>query len=326
MLILPASLRHASQTAKSAALVLFGLAGLARAQMAGQGAVLTFHGLRADGVSTGVGDESLHLPVSAFRAICTHLAECCRVLPLAEMAAVLQAGEKLPTGAVAITFDDGYASNYELGYPILRELGLHATIFLATGFLDGTHPLWFQEVDRALGGPSAVGLGETLARLKSLPDEKMRAEVREMAEPCEVSQTPAVTRPLTWGQVREMSASGLIELGGHTHTHPILARCSWENQRWEIGMCRDRITTELGRAPRLFAYPNGGMGDFTADTQLLLAESGFTSAWTMITARASQDSASFEMPRYGSPESVWETEATVSGAFELVRKWKGGGA
>ncbi len=67
-------LQRVGQTAKSAALVLCGLAWAARAQQTGQGAVLTFHGLREDGTEPGVLDESLHLRLSAFRAICHHLA------------------------------------------------------------------------------------------------------------------------------------------------------------------------------------------------------------------------------------------------------------
>ncbi|MFF2887395.1 polysaccharide deacetylase family protein [Paenibacillus sp. NPDC057967] len=36
--------------------------------------------------------------------------------------------KELPDNPVAITFDDGYLSNYEYGYPVLKELGLNATI------------------------------------------------------------------------------------------------------------------------------------------------------------------------------------------------------
>ena len=38
-------------------------------------------------------------------------------------------GTDLPENPVAITFDDGYLSNYALGYPILRDYGFPATIF-----------------------------------------------------------------------------------------------------------------------------------------------------------------------------------------------------
>ena len=43
----------------------------------------------------------------------------------------------LPARAAAITFDDGYADNCVVALPILRQLGMHATFFVATGFMNG---------------------------------------------------------------------------------------------------------------------------------------------------------------------------------------------
>lgn len=321
-------LSRVCQTAKSAALVLCGVAGMARGQFSGQGCVFTFHGLRQDGEPSGVVDESLHLRVSVFRRFCAFLAARHQVMPLSQMAEMTARGEPLPSSAVAITFDDGYASNHDLAFPILREHGLPATIFLTTGFVDGTEELWFQQVDQALGAARAQELPATLARLKALPDAEMRQEVAELvrqAGPRPVP-APAPMRPLTWEQARAMQAGGLVEFGGHTHSHPILARCTLEHQARELRLCHERMEQELGRAPTLFAYPNGGPADFTADTLRAVREAGFTSAWTMVNNRVRAGCKALEMPRYGSPESLWEAEATASGAFELVRKWRGKGA
>ncbi len=43
----------------------------------------------------------------------------------------------LPARAMAITFDDGYADNQVTALPILKQHGLSATFFIATGYLDG---------------------------------------------------------------------------------------------------------------------------------------------------------------------------------------------
>ena len=38
----------------------------------------------------------------------------------------------IPKNPIIVTFDDGYLSNYELGFPILKELNIPATIFVVT--------------------------------------------------------------------------------------------------------------------------------------------------------------------------------------------------
>ncbi|SKB05430.1 Polysaccharide deacetylase [Prosthecobacter debontii] len=321
------SIRRAGQTAKSAALVACGMAALSRAQFSGQGVVLVFHGVCSDRGPVGVSDTSLHLKVSVFRALCRHLAVYYHVMPLREMVAILRAGDELPDRAVALSFDDGYASNYDLAFPILNELRLPATVFLATGFLDGTAPLWFQQVDLALAATGTKGgaeLEETLNQLKQWPDDAMRREVAQMAAHSGHASVPDCARPLSWDQVREMQRSGIIDFGGHTHTHPILTRCSLEKQRWEIETCRDRIREEVGFAPKIFAYPNGGPEDWTEETQKLAREAGFEAALTMISGRIKPGVDLMTLPRYGTPGSLWEIEATVSGAFEMARKWRGG--
>jgi peptidoglycan/xylan/chitin deacetylase (PgdA/CDA1 family) len=48
-----------------------------------------------------------------------------------------------PARPLAITFDDGYLDNYTQAYPLLKEFGVPATIFIATNFMDSKNcPLW----------------------------------------------------------------------------------------------------------------------------------------------------------------------------------------
>lgn len=58
------------------------------------------------------------------------------VLPLSVAVQRLRDGS-LPPRAACITFDDGYADNAEHALPLLRQYGLHATFFIATGYLNG---------------------------------------------------------------------------------------------------------------------------------------------------------------------------------------------
>ena len=62
---------------------------------------------------------------------------------------------------------------------------------------------------------------------------------------------------LTWDQVNEMAASGLMTVGAHTHTHPDLRDLSESAVGEEIRLSNESIEKRTGTRPRHFAYPKG---------------------------------------------------------------------
>ncbi len=64
-----------------------------------------------------------------------------------------------PPGAVVLTFDDGYLDFYYEAWPLLRERGMTATVFLVTGCLDGLNR-W----DLGKGEPKEAILSRELVR------------------------------------------------------------------------------------------------------------------------------------------------------------------
>lgn len=54
------------------------------------------------------------------------------------VAAQSQIGAKLPERPVILTFDDGFADFYAEALPVLRRYGFAATLYVATGFINGT--------------------------------------------------------------------------------------------------------------------------------------------------------------------------------------------
>ncbi|MBZ9687147.1 polysaccharide deacetylase family protein [Clostridium estertheticum] len=57
-------------------------------------------------------------------------------LTVDELYSYMQTGKMIPDKPIIITFDDGYKDNYTNAYPILKELGLKATVFVITGAID----------------------------------------------------------------------------------------------------------------------------------------------------------------------------------------------
>jgi len=59
-----------------------------------------------------------------------------------DLVEALQRGRELPAKPILITFDDGYRDNYDNAYPLLRERGMQATIFVVTDFIDEERPAY----------------------------------------------------------------------------------------------------------------------------------------------------------------------------------------
>jgi peptidoglycan/xylan/chitin deacetylase (PgdA/CDA1 family) len=67
-----------------------------------------------------------------------------RVIPLSRLITFLQGIEPIPRRAVVITIDDGYRSAYDVAFPILRNYGFPATVFIYTDFIGKGGLTWQQ--------------------------------------------------------------------------------------------------------------------------------------------------------------------------------------
>jgi len=74
-----------------------------------------------------------------------------KMISLTEFYAIRTAQKILSDRIAIVTFDDGYEDNYEYAFPILKKLGIPATIFLTTGFIN-------DEIDIAKRDRTYIGL------------------------------------------------------------------------------------------------------------------------------------------------------------------------
>ena len=132
-------------------------------------------------------------------------------------------------------------------------------------------------------------------------------------------------QPLTWDEVREMTASGLVTFGSHTHTHVILSRCTAAHASRELAASKAIIERELGRSCDTFCYPNGRRGDFNATTRQLLKDHGFINGLTTVYGSNSRDADVYELRRYnlGKPMMRGELEVRLSGIMDVGSRLKG---
>jgi peptidoglycan/xylan/chitin deacetylase (PgdA/CDA1 family) len=100
--------------------------------------ILCYHGI---GISPRADDpEYLRVDPARFRAQLEILAEAgAEFTTVADLAARVRSGP-LPAGLVAVSFDDGYHDNHDIALPVLQELDITGTVFVATGLIGKPNP------------------------------------------------------------------------------------------------------------------------------------------------------------------------------------------
>ncbi|WP_139184349.1 polysaccharide deacetylase family protein, partial [Vibrio cholerae] len=73
-------------------------------------------------------------------------------------------------------------------------------------------------------------------------------------------------------QVKALHDSGLVEIGGHTMTHPFLSKLSESEQREEILRNKLELEALIGEPLTSFAYP---YGDHDATSKQLAQDLGY---------------------------------------------------
>jgi peptidoglycan/xylan/chitin deacetylase (PgdA/CDA1 family) len=258
--------------------------------------ILCYHGVCDDRLAEKPWMPLYFVTRSAFKNQLGYLKQHADVLPLSE-AVVRLRDHRLPPRTVCITFDDGYANNLRLAYPVLREYGMPATVFLSTAYIQSGEffPFLRLKLLRLAGiGPAEV------PDYKSNPlDHVMEAIGRwwpEVSARLTSNQREAL-RPLTVDEVQGADSS-LVEFGAHTDTHCILRNEDDQRRQREIRTSLDKVARWTGLPVGLFSYPNGEPGDFGEVDKAALQAAHVDAAVTGIAGSNNGGCDPFELKRY----------------------------
>ena len=255
--------------------------------------------------------------VEAFRMQMKWLKEVGEIVSLDSICATAK-----PSGSCefSITFDDGYFNNIDTVIPIVQEHQIPMTWFVCTGFVDDPGFLpWWDLIDLAIEKSSSVlDLDRVLpAKLafSSVSEQAlwMNHRFRNILKSSGCDQRDAIVEALksalseiielpanAFSRPHELSAIAdmdLVEIGGHTVTHPNLALCTEQELRSEILTGKQRLEELLGKSVRWFAYPFGGKGSFNSAAKESVKEFGFKGAVTLQPGTANNLTDQFEIPR-----------------------------
>lgn len=279
------------------------------------------------------------IDAARFEAQVAFLADHFTLMTVTDAAAALREG-RLPKRAACITFDDGYADNWTVAHPILARHGARATVFIATGYLNGGRMFSDTVIEfvRRVPGPvldlSSAGMGvhpvatveERLkavtalqVQLKYLAPDEREALLHRMLAAQPVGEMPDDLM-LTDAQLKQLADAG-HEIGGHTVDHTVLTTVTPEGARAQVQAGRDHLAALLGRPVRSFAYPNGRpVRDYDAGHAAMLRELGFEAAVSTAPGVALPGADLFQLPRY----TPWGN-STAMFAARMMRNARMGG-
>ena len=193
------------------------------AQVAGGACIFYYHRVADLGFVDPQVDDWNVTP-ELFERQVSALAEVAEFVPLLELPRRLAAPSDNPRPLVCLTFDDGYASFHAHALPVLKRYDAPATAFVVTGLVGQEEPMHFDkwsQKNRARAGAEAW-------------------------------------RAMTWDELEECAASGLVEIGAHGQKHLRGSQLAPSEMREEAEASRAVLRARLGEsAARAYAYPYG---------------------------------------------------------------------
>jgi len=283
--------------------------------------ILNFHRIRQENeeMSDAGFDTCPSIPDDKFRQVLFSLRKHYQIVPLKTLVENLSSREPL----AAITFDDGWRDNYELGFPILQELDVPATIFITTNKLGATEPFWQQKLGAAfktvidridtplesalrnlihLDQKSPLNKGlyiQTVKKWKLLRIEDIHNRLSTLPLKFRGQE---IRLFLNQQEILEMSQKG-IEFGTHTVDHVILTNESEKKIIFQLAESKKHLENLLQKPVYALAYPNG---NFSPNIVRITKELGYTLGCSTKSRKLTRHEKLFELPRIDVSLNNWE--------------------
>jgi peptidoglycan/xylan/chitin deacetylase (PgdA/CDA1 family) len=257
--------------------------------------VLMYHRILPD---PGEDPLGINISLEHFNEQLDLLAARYDVRDMAELSRFL-AEQKLPEGAIWITFDDGYRDGLMHACSSLLSRGLTAAFFVPTGYLGSEAPLVDERLRRIIENtvcprltlPSGKKLSlETadqrynsihgvLRYMHDLALDEKEAFVADLSRDLGVPHGPVEDEhlPMTWPHIRVLLRQGMT-VGSHGRTHRSLAALTRHEIDDELDGSRADLLEHAGIDARTLSYPYGRPAD--VNPAVIGAATGYDLAFT----------------------------------------------
>src|SRR5687768_2861278 len=108
----------------------------------------------------------------------------------------------------------------------------------------------------------------------------------------------SMSRAFSPAELIELDRGGLVEVGSHTVTHPVLSALPADAQRTEIERSKADLEEMLAHPVTSFAYPFGTRSDYSEETVALVRGAGYHRACSNFAGFVGPATDGFQLPRF----------------------------
>lgn len=294
--------------------------------------ILNYHRLRGSKNNNLFDDGVFGSDAQRFQIEMEWLKKETRIISEEELLEHLYHNKKLDSICSMVTFDDGYIDNYEIAYPILKNLSIPAIYFIPTKHINERSLGWwdiaaylvknthltkscFREKELILSNKQKV-IAELIIELKKMEASRVDGFLNELANSLDVP-IPSLDiqgqELMSWEQIKELSENG-ITIGSHTHDHVILSKQTLGDLRFQVKKSKDILEEKLGKNIHSIAYPVGGYDHFDLETKKISENLGFKLGFSFLTGVNRFDRIDPFDVRRGTSQADW-TNLDIALAF-----------
>jgi len=218
-----------------------------------------------------------------------------RIITLEELTNIIEKNSPITEKLALITFDDGYADNYHIAYPILKSLNLSATFFITTSLVDSKIIAWWDEIAwhvRQCAGKtiklnnwrkgidiempaSQINIRQVLQQVKAM-SSTIELQVQEFRDLSKTS-VPDELRDnvfISWPQLVEMSENKM-SIGAHSHSHKVFSCLTESELNFELEESKRLLELHLQKSVDSLSYPVGGSNTYNHDMFATISAKGY---------------------------------------------------
>lgn len=261
----------------------------------GRGSIILLHSVVADRHSV-LNDEAYISCDSLDKLLGRYVSAGIDVVSLDDAVSRLRGNDKREF--VCFTFDDGYRDNLLHALPLFERYKKPFTVYVTTAFVNRGLNVWWACLRELIKRKDKIAVP---GMKRGLPALTLNEKISTYQRLCKSVSSGLVAQDvlldlfraeglsneqvleheaLSEAELKKLAQSPLVEIGGHTRTHPRLTDLDDEHVRTEMLDNKIYLERAIGREVKHFAYPYGDRESCGPREFAIAREVGFKTATT----------------------------------------------